>query len=219
MIQSSATLAVAASIALASSAGAAVVTYQFNGSLTSNTMASGAFVGASAGVPVSLQITVDTATAPIYSTANRNHWDTVAGTILGMKATVNGITSVATPNSAPTHARVVDDALNGSVYVDQFWFEVGTLGASPDFKIGAVSLSSVGAAPPISSSLSGTNWPTTNAEVDPYSFTLERYLYLRGATGPEFLRADITSVIVAPAPGALVPMAIAACAVTRRRRR
>ena len=212
-------LALIAGATIASSAGAAVVTYQFNGTLISNSIASGGFAGATAGVPVSLQISVETTTTPIFSNANRNHWDSIAGTILGMKATVDGYTSVATPNSAPTRARVVDDALNGSVYIDQFWFEVADGGASPDFTVGTAILSSVGAAPPIASSLLGIAWPTTSAEVDAASFTNEHSILLRGATGGEFLRADITEVFVAPAPGSAAAFTLVACAAGRRCRR
>ncbi len=219
MHRSSIALAAVACALAAAPAGADVIVYQFNGSLTNNTMASGAFAGASVGVPVSLRFTIDSTTTPAFTNANRNHWDTVAGTVLGMRATVNGYTSIVTPNSAPAHARVADDALNSSVYIDQFWIEASAAGAAPDFTIGIVALSSSGAAPPISSSLSGTDWPTTSAELDASSFTLEHYIILRGATGPEFLRADITSITVVPAPAAPTVAALIAIPALSRRRR
>lgn len=211
-------VAIAASAVATSAANAAVISYQFNGSLTSNSIASGGFAGASVGVPVSLQITIETTTSPVFSTANRNHWDGVSGTILAMKATVDGYTSVVTPNSAPVRARVVDDAVNSSVYIDQFWFEVNALAPSPDFTVGSAILSSVGAAPPISSSLSGIDWPMTSAEVDASSFGLEHYIILRGAANPQFLRADITSVFVAPSPGPVAAFALGGLGAIRRRR-
>lgn len=202
----------------ASCAHGAVVVYQFNGTVTTNTMASGGFAGLGTGVPASLQIAIETSTTPGFAAAGRNHWDGVAGTVLGMQATVDGYTSVATANSTPTRARVVDDAINSSVYIDQFWLEVPAVAPAPDFTVGSAIFSSTGAAPPISSSLSGIDWPTSSAELDPFSFTTERYILLRGATGGQFLRADITSIVVVPGPGGIAVGAVGGLGLIRRRR-
>jgi len=202
---------------IGSAAQGAVVVYQFSGPLLTNSMSSGGFAGAPIGAPVTLEIAVETSNAPIFSAPGRNHWDTVAGTILGLKATVNGFTSIATPNSAPLYARVVNDANNSGTYIDQFWIEALGIGATPDFKSGSAVLSTVGAAPPISSSLIGTDFPTDSSELIASSFLNEHYILLKGDPG-QFLRADITSMSVVPAPGVGVLFVGAGLASVRRRR-
>ncbi len=214
-----ATIAALATVALAaSSANAAIIVYQFSGPLISNSMASGAFDTSPIGAAVTLQITVETSTVPSLTSSTRRHWDGVAGTILAMQATVNGVTSIATVNSAPTYARVCDDAANGGSFVDQFWFQVSNTIAAPDFVYGSAILSTIGAAPPVSSSLSGVDFPTDPSNVVASSFLNEHYILLRGQTGPEFLRADITSITVVPAPGVGAMCAITGLAAIRRRR-
>jgi hypothetical protein len=212
-------VALGATAIAAASAHAGVLIYQFQGSLTNNSMAGGAFVGAPFGSSVSLEIAISDTTSPGFSTATANFWDGSAGTILAMKATVDGITSIVTPNSAPTRARVVNDSLlsGGPNHYDQFWFEVATTGAAPDFQIGSAILSRVGPGPIVPSSLVGTAFPTDSSQVDVSTFTLEHYIILRGPAA-QFIRADITSATVIPAPGGAALAGVAALCASRRRR-
>lgn len=206
-------------LACAPAANADILIYQFQATVTLNNIGAGAFAAAPIGSSAFIQITVETSTVPIFTDANRNVWDSVSGTVLAMHATVDGSTSVVTPNSAPTRARVVNDALlsGGPSRFDQFWMEVPTAVASPDLNFASIILSSIGPGPAVPSSLLGFDWPDDSSELDPASFTNENQMIIsRG--GPNFLSAHIDSINVLPTPGAIALLSITALTATRRRR-
>jgi len=212
--------AVGLALACAPAVHADILIYQFHGTVNLNGILSGGFAGAPIGSSVMLQFTIDTTTTPVFTNPTRHHWDGVAGTMLGMQATVNGFTSIVTPNSAPDHARVVNDAFysSSSFYSDEFWIEASAVGAAPDFVLGFINLTSQSAAAPTPSPLLGLDWPDDNAEVNPAGFNHNNQMILR-LVGPQYIAATIDSVTVLPTPGAFALCSIAALATTRRRRR
>lgn len=206
-------------LACAPAVHADILVYRFVGTVTLNNLGSGAFAAEPIGSTVMLQFTVDTSTTPVFSSATRNHWDGVPGTILGMQATVSGSTSIVTPDDSPDFSRVVNDAFysSSSFYSDEFWMEVDAVGLAPDFNFARVNLTSQSAAAPTPSPLVGLDWPDHSSELDPALFNHTNHLML-SLGGPNFLFAHIDSVIVLPTPGALALCSIAALTTTRRRR-
>ena len=200
-------------------ASASIYVYNISGTINNNTITSGGFAGAPSGALVSLLITVDSSTTPIFADANRNHWDSVPGTVIGMQVTVNGYTSAMGGGTTPTRARVVNDALapGGTHHFDQFWMEVPAAAVTPDYVWASFTLSSLNTTAPVASPLTGIGWPTSDAEVNVASFNNEKQIVVR-STGPQFLTATIYDVTVVPTPGALALGAVAGLGALRRRR-
>lgn len=205
--------------ACAAPASASIYVYNVSGTINGNFITSGGFAGAPSGAIVSLLITVDSSTTPTFTSANHNFWDSVPGTVVAMQVTVNGYTSAMGGSTTPTRARVVDDSLlsGGPNHYDQFWMEVAAAGASPDYSIASFILSRIDPSPTVPTSLAGTGWPTSSAEVDVSTFTNEKQIVVRLA-GPQFLTATIYDVTVLPSPGVLGLGAVAGLAAVRRRR-
>ena len=207
---------------IASTSQAAILDYEFDFTVESNTITSGAFTLLTQGEQLTIRYRIETTQPPTFTGPDQNHW-TFSGTTAS-----NFFERIRVYNSSFSHtlpgigigaaqAFVLDDQVLGADVIDSFQLRGIALSSDPDVAQIGVNLQARLPGTPPNTSLTGTHLPTTQSELDVTTFDFFAGMNINGPGNAGQLLGTITAARV-PSPMTLACLAPAALVATRRRR-